>query len=50
MTDKLQMMLINVLLYQFSNVKVSQGSVSITAESESEKNENRLTFADVMGN
>jgi len=26
--DKLQLMLINVLLYQFSNTKVSQGSVA----------------------
>ena len=28
MTDKLQLMLINVLLYQFLNIKVSQGSVA----------------------
>jgi len=28
MTDKLQLMLINVLLDQFLNIKVSQGSVS----------------------
>ena len=29
MTDKLQLMLINVLLDQFFNTKVSQGSVAI---------------------
>jgi len=28
MTDKLQLMLINVLLDQFLNIKVSQGSVA----------------------
>jgi len=28
MTDKLQLMLINVLLYQFLNIRVSQGSVA----------------------
>jgi len=28
MTDKLQLMLINVLLDQFLNVKVSQGSIA----------------------
>ena len=52
MTDKLQLMLINILLDQFLNIKVSQSSVAmhlrcdgmlaiihyiITAESESEK-------------
>ena len=28
MTDKLQLMLINVLLYQFLNTEVSQGSIA----------------------
>ena len=66
MTDKLQLMLINVVLDQFLNTKVSQGSVAtrlifrfdgifndqfITqSEFEGEKNENRSTVAEVMGN
>ena len=64
--DKLQLMLINVLLYQFSNTKVSQGSVATRLRCDgilddqfiiqsllslSEKKiENRSTFAEVMGN
>ena len=66
MTDKLQLMLINVLFGQFLNIKVSQGSVAtrfrfdgifndhfITQSLLSprvKKNENRPTFAEVMGN
>jgi len=66
MTDKLQLVSINVLFYQFLNIKVSQGSVAtrlrcdgifsdhfITQSLPSprvKKNENRSTFAKVMGN
>jgi len=66
MTDKLQLMLINVLFDQFLNIKVSQGSVAthlscdeifndqfITQSllSPRVKNfENQSTFAEVMGN
>ena len=66
MTDKLQLILINVLLDQFLNIKVSQGTVAmrlrcggifhdqfITQSLLSprvKKKENRSTFAEVMGN
>jgi len=66
MTDKLQLMLINILLDQFSNTKISQGSVAtrlrcngifndqfITQSllSPRVKNfENRSIFTEVMGN
>ena len=66
MTDKLQLMLVNVVLDQFLNIKVSQGSVAtrlrfdgifndqfITQSllSPRVKNfENRSTFAEVMAN
>jgi len=57
-------MLINILLDQFLNIKVSQGSVvtrlrcdgiyndhyTITAESKTENVENRTTYAEVIGN
>jgi len=65
-TDKLQLMLINVLFDQYVNIKVSQGSVAtrlrcdgicndqfITQSLRSprvKKNENRSTVAEVMGN
>ena len=65
MTDKLQVMLINVLLDQFLNIKVSQGSVETHLRCDGifndqfiksllsprvKKIENRSTFAEVMGN
>jgi len=66
MTDKLQLMLINVLLGQFLNTKVSQGSVATRLRCDGSLNdqfitqsllnprvknfENRSTFAKVMGN
>ena len=37
MTGKLQLLLINVLLNQFLNTKVSQGSVATRLRRESEK-------------
>ena len=66
MTDKLQLMLINVLLDQFLNIKVSQGSVATHLRCDGilndqfitqsllrlrvKKFENRSTFAEVIGN
>jgi len=65
MTDKLQLMLINVLLDQFLNIKYSQGSVATRLSCNGilndlfiiqsllrpreKKIENRSTFAKVMG-
>jgi len=66
MTDKWQLMLINVLLDQFMNIKVSQGSVAMRLRCDGIFNdqfitqsllsprvknfENRSTFAKVIGN
>jgi len=66
MTDKLQLMLINILLYQFLNTKVSQGNVATRLRCGGifndlfiiwsmlnpivKKIESRSTFAEVMGN
>ena len=66
MTDQLQLMLINILLYQFLNTKVSQGSVTTRLRCGGlfndlfiiwsmlnptvKKIENRSIFAEVMGN
>jgi len=66
MTDKLKLMLINVLLDQFLNIKVSQGSVTTRLRCDGIFNdqfiiqslltprvknfENRSIFAEVMGN
>jgi len=65
MTDKLQLMLINVLLDHFLNIKVSQGSVATHLRCDGNFNyhfitqsllstrvknfENRSTFAEVIG-
>ena len=61
MADKLQLMLINVLLDYFLNIKVSQDSVATRLRCGGICNdqfitqsllspENRSTFAEVMGN
>ena len=66
MTDERQLMLINVVSYQFLNIKVSQGSVATHLRCDGIINdqfitgsllspsvkyfENRSTFADVMAN
>ena len=66
MPDKLQLMLINVLLDQFLNIKVSQGSVATRLRCDGilndqfitqsllslrvKNSENRSTFAEVLGN
>jgi len=66
MADKLQLMLINVLIDQLFNTKVSQGSVATRLRCDEifndqlitqsllsqkwKKIENRSTFAEVMGN
>jgi len=66
MTEKLQLMLINVLLDQYLNIKVSQGSVATSLRCDGilndqfitqsqlsprvKKNENRSTYAKVMDN
>jgi len=42
MTDKLQLMLINVLLDQFLNVKVSQGSVATRLRCDGNFNDHSL--------
>jgi len=66
MTDKRQLMLINVVLYQFLNITVSQGSVATRLKCDGIFNdqfirqsllslrvinfENRSTFVEVMTN
>ena len=43
MSDKLQLMLINVLLDQFLNIKVSQGSVATRLRSDGILNDQFIT-------
>jgi len=43
MTDKLQLMLINVLLDQFLNIKVSQGSVATRLRCDGNFNDGFIT-------